>query len=83
MTNQEIYELVHSYPCESKYGFNSSEIKDILSKFPDINLGQYFDAMMGNTGIVDGGLLITYHCDLILGLTCGIENRIPKIYEFD
>lgn len=83
MTNKQIEKIVYDYPCNSGYGFNSLEIKDILSKFPTINMDKWYNAMMCNTGLVDDGEIITYHCDVLKGIICGVENRDLKIYEFD
>lgn len=83
MTNKEIYDLIYSYPCKSVYGFNPHEVKDVLTRFPNINMDKYNNTMMGNTCMMDDGLIITYRCDLLLGINCGLENREPKAYEFD
>ena len=84
MQYKELRELVYNYPTKHKQGFIASEMEEILSKFPGINIEKYNNAMMGNTCLLDeNDGIITYHCDLLTALSCGIENRNAKPYEFD
>jgi len=78
-----IEKLINEYPTKYKEGFTPSEEKKLLSKFPDINMDKYNSAMMGNTCMIIDDEIITYHCDMITALKCGIENRNMKWYEFD
>ena len=84
MKDKKLEELVYNYPTKHKQGFIKSEMEDILTKFPDINIDKYNDAMMGNTCMWnenDG--IITYHCDLLTALSCGINGRDVKWFESD
>jgi hypothetical protein len=83
MNSIELYNFIYTFPCKSKYGFNQDEINFVLSTFDNINMDKYYDAMTGNTCVLDNELIITYRCDLLLGLKCGLENRNPKMHEFD
>ena len=80
MTNLEIENLVYNYPTKSQYGFLPNELKDIISKFPNINMKKFDDAMMGNTCMMDEDTqeAIMYHCDVYKAIICGIENRKLK-----
>lgn len=84
MTNKELEDLVYNYPTKHKWGFIESEQKDILSKFPNINMEKYKDAMMCNTCMLDevDGIII-YHRDILLALKCGVQNRDMKLHEWD
>lgn len=84
MEYKELKDLVYNYPTKHKQGFIASEQKEILSKFPDINMEKYNDAMMGNTCMLDenDGAII-YHCDILKALICGIEQRSLNVFEWD
>lgn len=84
MKYKELRDLVYNYPTKHKEGFIVSEENEILSKFPDINMKKYNEAMMGNTCMIneqDGTII--YHCDILKALSCGIEQRDLKPWEFD
>lgn len=84
MNYKELSGLVYNYPTKHKEGFIATEEKDLLSKFPNINMEKYNNAMTGNTCMLneeDG--IIMYHCDILKALNCGIENRDLTIYEWD
>ena len=84
MNYKELSDLVYNYPTKQKAGFIASEEKDLLSKFSDINMGKYNEAMTGNTCMLDeNDGVITYHCDILKALRCGIENREIMWFEFD
>ena len=80
---KKLQDLVYNYKTKYEHGFTGLEIQDILNKFPDINMDKYNDAMYCNTCMMVDGLIITYHCDLLLGLCCGLENRSPTFAEWD
>ncbi len=84
MTRKEIQDLVYNYKTKSKYGFINLEIKELLKRFPDINMEKYNDALMGNTCMMDKqeGIII-YHCDIYKAILCGIENRDLNAQEWD
>lgn len=76
-------EIVYNYKTKHKYGFTNEEIKDILKKFPNINEEKFWDAFMGNTCMVIGNEVISYHCDVLVALKCGTENRGILPHEWD
>ena len=82
-TGKELEEFINNYPTKYKEGFLSEEQKAVLEKFPNINMDKYNDAMMGNTCIMKEDKIVTYHCDIITALRCGIENRKIKYWEWD
>jgi hypothetical protein len=76
-------DLVYKYPTKSQIGFTGKEYIKLASKFPTLNKERFEDALHGITcQIIDGDLVI-YHCDILLALTCGLENRKPTAYEWD
>lgn len=84
MKYEELRDLVYNYPTKHKEGFIASEEKELLSKFPNINMEKYNDAMTCNTCMLDeNDGVITYHYDILKALSCGIENREIRWFEFD
>lgn len=84
MTVKEIEELLDNYPAKQKlYGFTDSEIKDIASKIPDINMQKVYRALFGNTCMVIGEDVVNYYHDVKLALVCGVQNRDLKVGEWD
>jgi len=76
-------EIVYNYKTKHKYGFTNEEIEDLLINFPDINLEKFYDALYGNTCMVIGNDIITYHCDILVALKCGMNNRGILPHEWD
>ena len=83
LCNKCISEYVYEWPVKSRYGFNPDELKAFVEEFPGINMEKFELAMMGNTCMMEEGKIITYHCDVVTALRCGIENRDLKIEEWD
>jgi len=82
--NKKLKELVYNYPTKHKEGFLAEEQKDLLSKFPNVNMDKYYDALNGITCMADEtGQFIIYHCDILQALICGIENRDMTSFEWD
>lgn len=78
-----IKDYVYEYPFKSQFGFNPDELKTIVAEFPDINMDKFNLAMNGNTCMMEEGRIITYPCDVVTALRCGIENRDIRFSEFD
>lgn len=89
LTNQVLcgrclQDLVYNYPTKSPYGLLDEEIKQLVTdNFKEFNWDKYYDAMMGNTCMTYEGKIVNYHCDVITGIKCGIENRNIHFSEFD
>ena len=78
-----IYTLVYKFPTKYNEGFIDSELKTLLSFFPNINMKMFDDALMGNTCMLIDEKIIQYHCDIYKAIICGLEKRGLKLYEFD
>ena len=80
-------DLVYNYKTISEWGFMQEEIQKLIDKFPNFNIDKYNDAMMGNTCMMINykgkDTIVNYHCDVLTGLRCGVENREQFGYEFD
>jgi len=84
MKRKEVTKLVHDFKTKNKEGFTPVESSlFLLVNFPDMNMEKYNSAMRGNTCMVIDGVVITYHCDIITGIMCGIEDRDMYGWEWD
>ena len=79
----KLEKLVYEYPTKYPEGFIWEEQKKLLLLFPKINQDKYWEAMRGNTCIMRDGHIVSYHCDILTALHCGIENRDITEAEWD
>ena len=82
LTSENVESFVYDYPTKHVQGFLGSEIMTILEKY-EIDNDKFFDALGVNTCMMIGGQAITYHCDILKGLRCVIENREQTFEEWD
>lgn len=82
MTRKEIREAVDSYDTRYQHGFTNKEFEDLCEQ-----LGADTQAVREKIGVVTCMIIeeeiITYHCDVELGLRLYFENREPTLFEFD
>lgn len=86
LTNEEykrLEDLVYKFPTKYDIGFTKEEEDKLLELFPDINTGKYINALRGITCQIRDGKIVTYHCDILKALICGIEDRDLKYWEWD
>ena len=82
LTSENVEDFVYEYPTKNKEGFVGTEIKSILEKF-NIDENIFYNALGVNTCMNIGGEFVTYHCDILKGLRCVIENREQTFEEWD
>jgi hypothetical protein len=75
--------IVYDFPTKNVEGFTGEEQRELLTLFPKINMAEYNDALSCVTGQMIDNEFITYHNDIVTALKCGLENRKPKIHEWD
>jgi len=83
---KQLEELVYNYKTVSKHGFLFSEIQKLVKedlKDYEFNWDRFDEAMMGNTCMMYESKIVNYHCDVLTGLLCGLQNRGKYGYEFD
>jgi len=81
---KDLHSLVYDWPTKHKQGFIQSEIDELLSRFDNLHMDKWHDAMMGNTCMLDEeDGFITYHIDVLTALRCAIDNRKQTWLEFD
>ena len=83
MTQKQIQKLIYNYPTMYAEGFTNKEVKDLASKIPNINMKKVNNSLYCNTCIKIGNELINYHHDVLLAITCGVQNRDVNIEEWD
>ena len=79
----ELENIVYEYPTKYKEGFLENEEKNLLSKIVGINMDKYYSALQGNTCMLKEEGIISYHCDILNALVCGLENRDLNFLEWD
>ncbi len=82
LTSKNIEEIVNTYPTKYQMGFTGGEIIDLLVKY-EIDMDQFFIKLGVNTVGVINGESVTYHCDILKGLRCVLENREQTQEEWD
>lgn len=77
-------QLIIDFERKYKRGFLESEIKILLSQYPNANLKKFNDALLGCTyEITDDNEQLIYLSDVLSAFTCAIENRNLKDQEWD
>ncbi len=74
---------VYEFPKKNREGFTSSELAELLKEFPEIDMGKYNDAMLGNTCPYIDGEVVYYTFDVAVAISCGISKRDLTEEEFD
>ena len=59
------------------------EQQALIAMFPEMNMDKYWGAQDHITCMMEEGQFVIYHCDVLLSLRCGLENRDPNIAEWD
>lgn len=80
---KEIKERVDNYKTKYEHGFIQSEIGDILTHYPDINMVKFNEALNGITCMMIDEHTVIYHRDIEKALICGVENRGLRVGEWD
>ena len=84
MNNDSVHDIVDGYKTNSEHGYSSKEIESLLdTHFPDIDHKVFYEKLGVNTGMIENGVLLTYHCDIERTLNIIIEDRDMYPWEFD
>jgi len=68
------YKLVSNYPTKNHQGFIQSEVEELLSFYPNVNMEKFNDSLMGNTCMLtEEGNIISYHHDIARALGEGLK----------
>jgi hypothetical protein len=84
--SQEVTKYVDEFKTKHSMGFIKSEVEMVIEHFKSkykFNMDKYYDAMYGNTCMVVEDQIVNYHCDVIMGVVCGIEDRELTVEEWD
>jgi hypothetical protein len=82
MNNKELEDLVYNYPTKYEEGFTGREII-ALSEHLGIAYEKVWDKIGVVTCGVRGGQAVIYHCDVLTGVRCTLENRDMTLEEWD
>lgn len=79
---------IYDFKGKSKHGMLDEEVKQFVEEnFENNNIpfnwDKYYNAMTGNTCMLYEGKIVNYFHDVVSGITCGLENRDLKPYEWD
>lgn len=83
LCNKCLEELVYGFDTTYKEGFTHADYERLLQVFPKINMERFDDALSGITCVVQDGQVVIYHCDILLALKLGTQDRNMKSYEWD
>ena len=86
MKYEQINDLVNNWPTQFEEGLTHLEITNIINTIKmhnEFSHEKFDSAMMGNTCMVKEGKTITYHCDVVKGIQCALENRNLNVLEWD
>lgn len=79
----KLKDKVYNFKTKHEIGFLREEVEELLKDYPKINVDKFYEATNGNTVQVREGKVVEYHCDILLALVCGLENRDPHASEWD
>lgn len=82
LTIENVEEIVNNYPTKHQMGFVGREILALLKEYK-IKPKAFFKKMGPNTVGVIETEVVTYHCDILKGLRCVLENREQTLEEWD
>lgn len=82
MKYEQLKEKVYNYNTKYSAGFIKTEIEQLLEEL-NINEKRFYKALGVNTCMLIDGNVITYHCDILKGVVCAIENREQNSLEWD
>jgi len=82
LTSENVEEIVLNYKTKHLAGFTRVELLALLEKY-SIDVDHFYDKLGVNTVMVIETEVVTYHCDILKGLRCVIENREQTYEEWD
>ena len=82
LTIDNVEDIVYNWPTKHEMGFMGIEINTILEDYK-IDKNKFYDKLGINTVGVVNGQIVTYHCDILKGLRCVLEDRDQTFEEWD
>lgn len=83
---KRVYNAIFDYPSQHDDGLTHYEINciiDDVSKDHPFNRNRYEDAMMGVRYKTVQGQSVFRISDVVSAITCGLENRKLRVYEWN
>ena len=75
MTGKDLHNIVYEYETKYQEGFTEEEQKDLLKRFPSINVDKYYNTLNGATCVIINDETITYCCDVLTALSGVIKRK--------
>jgi hypothetical protein len=82
LTIDNVEDIVYNWPTQHEMGFTGIEINTLLGNYL-IDGEKFYDKLGINTVGVVNGQSVTYHCDILKGLRCVLEDRDQTLEEWD
>lgn len=79
----DLEKYINEYPTKYKEGFTDNEIKEMIKKFPGMDMKKFWSPLDYITCMKIDDEILTYHCDVLTAVRCGTEKRDMKWHEFD
>lgn len=82
LTTKNLDEVINNYQTLYDKGFTGIELNQLLEKY-SIDIDSFYEKLGVNTVAIIDGKIVTYHCDIIKGIRCVLENREQTLEEWD
>jgi len=82
LTIENVEDIVYNWPTQHEMGFTGLEITTLLGSYL-VDAEKFYDKLGINTVGVVNGQSVTYHCDILKGLRCVLEDRDQTLEEWD
>lgn len=82
LTIDNVEDIVYNWPTKNEMGFTGLEITTLLGSYL-VDTEKFYDKLGINTVGVVNGQSVTYHCDILKGLRCVLEDRDQTLEEWD
>lgn len=82
LTTENLDNIINNYQTLYTMGFTVIELHQLLEKY-SIDTDSFYEKLGINTVRVIDGQTVTYHCDIIKGLRCVLEDREQTLEEWD
>lgn len=73
---------INNYPTKHKEGFTPQEMVNLCKELK-LDYNTFVEKLGINTGMLKGGDMLTFHCDVELAIRLIRENRDARPYEWD
>ena len=81
---EKISLIVQRFKTQNEFGFTRSEMEELLTRFPALNMSLYNSALMGITCLCDeNNEPIYFKHDVQQAIICGMSHQCLGLNEWD